>query len=115
MQHTGELGGGFLLHTVEPELARPPAGKQHGAQRLFALLCGDVCGKLGKLCFKADQLLLLARAEGMPGRKIKNRLEKIGLSVGVAADEQIHPRHKRRTRLAVVAKIAQIQLIQPHP
>ena len=63
---------------------------------------------------EADQLLLPARAEGAGGGEVADGLQKVGLAVGVAADEQVHARHKADIRLGIVAKIPQNHPVNPH-
>ena len=115
MQDACEFRGGFLLYAVEPELTRPPSGKQHCAQGLFPLLREHPGRKLRKLRTEADELLLPARAEGTPGREVINCFQKICLAVGVAADKQIHTGDEFRPRLAVIAEVPQRKTIELHP
>lgn len=90
-EHAGKGGRGLRCLTPgEPQLARPPAGKQHGAQLACALLRLHLRAQLRKVRAEADELRLAAGAERAARGEIADGLEQVRLAVGVPADEEIH-------------------------
>ena len=67
-----------------------------------------LAGELGKIRAEADQLPGFLRPEAFAGAQIADGLQKIGLTLGVIAYDQIHARLKGQRNFAVIAKILQL-------
>ena len=113
-KHAGQGGAAALLYPGEPQLARPPAGKQHGAQLACALLRLHLRAQLRKVCAEADELRLAAGAERAARGEIADGLEQVRLAVGVPADEEIHAWDELRLRILVIPEAAQAEAVNLH-
>ena len=110
-QHTGHIPGGFLLRAVAPDLPGPGAGKQHKPKDLLPLLRKDLAGHFSKICAEAHHFRRFLGPEASSASKIGNSFQKIGLSLGVVAYDQVHAGFKIKLHFPIIPEIAKLQIL----
>ena len=113
-QHPRKLGSAFLLHPVLPQLPGSSPGKKHPAQGLLPVLGLNHSFQLPKVPGKADHFRRFLGPEALSAAQKGDGFQQIGLSLGIAAHDQVYPRIEGKMLVVIVPKAPQIQLTQLH-
>ena len=114
IQNAVQILAGGLFHAGEKELAGPSAREHDRFQTLLPIIGENPCLQGGEFRPEADQLGLLAGAEGRAAAEVADGLQQIRLALGVLTHEEIDSRVKFDGLILVVAEARQTQIEQLH-
>ena len=96
------------------ELAGSGGRKYHPAQILIPLLGENIAGNIRKVRPKAHQFSASLGSEALSRAEIRHCFQKVGLTLGIVAHDQIDTFIKFQSQLPVITEVLKDDLIQRH-
>ena len=108
-QHRGQyaidIRQGLFLGAIAPDLPGTTPVKQHPTQALLAFLRKYFSGNFRKIRPKPQHFSGFLGPEAFSAAKIGNRFQKIGLSLGIIAHDQVYTGIKGQIQGCIIAEI----------
>ena len=108
-----ELGSGLHPHAVHKYLFPLPAA-QVDVDPLLPHFGGNEAGDGPLRLLQVEDIPVGTAAEGAGARQVVDRFQEVGLALGVAAGDDVHPRVEITLQLPVVAEIPKLQPLDDH-
>ena len=113
-QHASQLRNRLFLDSVPENLPGTTACKQQIPQLLLPLLGKDLALDFREILAEADHFGGFLSPEAFSRSQIGNGLQQVGLSLGIVAHDQIHPRLKAEDHFPVIPEGPKRKLLQIH-